>query len=254
MKIINISMKKFLVYFIALLGFALLSSSSCDKGLALPTKRVEIQILDVVNRIVPEAEISVYFNEGDFRKDKKAFATGFSDQAGKFIVDLEPNTQVLDYYISVNKDGADNWYDKIKFFVNDSLELSEAFIQITSSLESKLAGRNGKRWIQTSYIFNGEEFNRCEYRLVNIFKPNRFKPNSLFNFSRVIDRYQSKNSVCNNPDKLHSVEVWELNKKEDGFFSSRFEKKFIELTDTKMVVEYFPTNGVRIEETFELEQ
>ena len=254
MKISNNSIKKYLAYCIALLAFGLLSSSSCDSGLEIPTKKVDIQILDGSNQIVAGADISVYYSEGAFRKDEDAFATGISDDRGKFVVSFPANTEILNYYISVTKGEEDNWYDKIEFYVNDTLDVSETFIQITNTLESQLAGRNGKRWKQTSYMFNGEEFDRCEYRLINIFKPRRFKPESNLNFSRVVDRYESPNSKCNNPDKFHSIEIWELNRERDGFWSSQHEKKFIEFTNTRMITEYFPTNGVRIQETFELEE
>ena len=70
MKIINNSIKKLPIYFTSLLIFGLLCSSGCKKkGIEVPTKRVEIQILDGTNQIVTGADISVYYNENAFRKD-----------------------------------------------------------------------------------------------------------------------------------------------------------------------------------------
>lgn len=253
MKISTKSIKKFVVYTIFLLGFSLVLFS-CRKGIELPRRRVEIKVIDHNNQFVAGVDVSVYLNEGNFRKDEESIADGVTNEVGNFTIELEPNTQILDYYVSAAKDGADNWYDKIQFFVIDTLQVSEAFVQITTTLESKMAGRNGKRWRQTSYTFNGNQFDQCRYRLVNIFKPDRIKPNSVFDFSRAVDQYQSENSKCTDPGKFFSGNVWKLNRERDGYYTYKFDKKFIEFTETRMVVEYSPTADVKVQEVFELEQ
>ncbi|TAF32775.1 MAG: hypothetical protein EAZ57_07545 [Cytophagales bacterium] len=209
-----------------ILGLSSLLFFGCSRdGDFRPGKRIVLTVMDNEGQLIENAKVWLYRTQEDLRNDISPIQPmQLTDKMGRTTFFI---TETIDYMVvCVEKDDLNNWYRRNDIYIENPQETKQTVV-VESSLRSQLAGKNGKKWLQTSFFFDGRKLESCVYRRT-----------FDFIYNGTIDIYES--SECGGGSV--GTNVWQLIEDDTkirwGVPNGRDDKFIESLTEDELILTY----------------